>query len=365
MGLKQIGLGAFSISLFFSFSLSAQNLTSHNAEVKATDQRLTAFQNSAEVNRFDLSKYVKDSTITLRWQIDGDKNENVTVNRIVVRPRLNITIPLNDKLKFNLQAQTGQTYTSGWSRLLTFDGSDENFPNDFNVRRLYMEYDFTENKKVQIGALQSNAPWSQNRPLSFDTDGWIDGIRASFKNVYKKIDQIQITVGALDPRKSPNVFNRNLNIFEADFIQISIAGEVDPRLKYVLEVNHLGSVDESFSRLDLDLKVDDWTKKIIDQVRTEFVTDLNTGHIVGATAGLVKNAGPLIVEIGALKQNRSETQRLINNGIYREKGDALYGTLQYQFKDNSWRLIQRCRVCINENTCNTKFRCDTSLEKKF
>ncbi len=336
-----------------------------DADPIITKTDLGFFNKSSEVNKFNLADLVKDSTITLRWQIDGDKNENITVNRLLIRPRLNITIPLTDKLKFKLEAQTGQTYTTGWSRLVTFDSSEENFPKDFGVRRIYLDYDLSENAKVQYGALQSNAPWSQNRPLSFDTDGWIDGLRASFKNVYRRIDQVHITLGMLDPRKSPDAFDRNLNVFEADFIQISIAGEIDPRLNYVLEANHLGSVDESFTRLELDLKVDDWAKKIIDRVRSEFVVDLETGHITAASAGLVKTMGPLVVELGALKQNRSETQRLLNNGIYREAGNAIYGTLQYQFKDKSWRLIQRCRVCVDESTCNTKFRCDTSVEKKF
>lgn len=350
--------------LFFGYQALAQaKNTDSDPIITKTD--LEFFGKASEVNKFNLADLVKDSTITLRWQIDGDKNENITVNGLLIRPRLNITIPLSNKLKFKLEAQTGQTYSSGWGRLVTFDGTDENFPKDFRVRRIYFDYDLSENAKVQYGALQSNTPWSQNRPFSLDTDGWIDGLRASFKNVYRRIDQIHITLGMLDPRQSPNAFDRNLNAFEADFIQISIAGEIDPRLNYVLEANHLGSVDESFTRLDLDLKVDDWARKIIDRVRSEFVVDLETGRLVAASSGLVKNIGPLSLEFGALKQNRSETQRLLNNGIYRELGNAIYGTLQYQFKDKSWRLTQRCRVCVDESTCNSKFRCDTSVEKKF
>lgn len=330
-----------------------------------TTNKVYTAQDIKEMESFDLADLIKGSAISIRWQVEGDTAGNTTDNRIIARPRLNLTIPLTRQARLRMEGQTGSSYSSGWDRILTFDGTRANFPENFAIRRLYMEYDFTENAKVQIGALPVGSPWIETRPFSFDTDGWVDGIRMAFRKVYDRVDQIHITVGKLDPNASSAFINRSFDPNKADFIQISVTGEINSRMNYLIEAAHLGVADESFARLDLDLKVQDWTKDIIDQVRTEFVADLETGKVTGASVGFAKTIGPVYVELGGIRQQRSETQRLVNNGIYREKGDAVYGTLQYRFKDSSWRLTQRCRVCVDESTCEAKYRCDTTVEKRF
>jgi hypothetical protein len=350
--------------LFLSVTSLAQQ-ASTTAKPAAPKYMLETFPDSPEVHSFDLRNLLEGSNLAIRWQIEGDTSGQTTDNRIILRPRINLTIPLSQKMRLRMQSQTGSSYSSGWDRLVTFDGSDSNLLQTFAVRRLFFEYDLNKDAKVQIGALESGSEWFDTRPFSFDTDGWIDGLRVAFRNVYKNIDQIHITVGQLDPTASRSAFKRNFDPSQADFIQIKISGEALPKLNYLLEVARLDSVNETFARLDLDLDVEDWTNNILDKVRSEFVFDAQTGAVTGFTVGAAKRVGPIRAEAGLIRQERSETQRRLNNGLFREEGDSVYATFQYRFKDSGWRLSQRCRVCVDESTCTAKYRCDTTVDTDF
>ena len=350
--------------LFFVFSVHAGS--QENPEQSPYElQTFYPEPSLDEVNRFKLEDLLSGSSLELRWQIDENASGR-TSNRIAIRPRLNLTIPLTNRMRLKMQTQTGSRYGSGYDRLVSLDGNEARPLDTMAIRRLYIQYDLSENSKVQVGAIPTGSPWTETRPFSLDSDGWIDGLRVALKDVYDQIDQVHIVVGQLDPSANANFFNRNFDPTQMDFVQITVSGELNSRLSYLLEGTHLGVADESFARLDLDLKIDDWTNSIIEKLRTEFVIDAETGEFTGVSTGFARSIGPVFVEVGAIRNNRSDAQRSINNGIFREAGDSTYLILQYKFgESNQWRLSQRCRVCVNDDTCTSKYRCDTTLRHKF
>lgn len=137
-------------------------------------------------------------------------------------------------------------------------------------------------------------------------------------------------------------------------------------MTYLLEATRLGIVDENYARVHLEQDVSQMLNGVIDKLRGEWVADIDSGKTTGISFGGAKQIDNVRFEIGVLSQNRSQAQRLINNGIYRAPGRAAYGTVDYQFKKNKkWRLQQRCRVCIDKSTCDDQYRCDFTLNRSF
>lgn len=179
------------LSLFFTIHFSFAQISQSDRGFNAAASASTATTNTKS-DLYSLKDLFGDSSLSIRWQIDGSKNDTTSVNRIVFRPRINLTIPLSDRFRLKTQAQTGATYTSGWDRIVTMDETKPNFPENLAIRRMYLEYEATKNSTIQFGALQVGSQWVEPRPFGLDTDGWIDGLRVVFKEVFENVDQLQV-----------------------------------------------------------------------------------------------------------------------------------------------------------------------------
>jgi hypothetical protein len=303
----------------------------------------------------------RESNLAIRYRTDRNFFGSNFINHIVSRPRLHLTLPATDNLRIRVQAQTGSTYTSGWDRVYAWDNGGEDFPENFRVRRFFVEKNFDSDLFIMFGALTPGSPWVNTRPLALDPDGWADGLRFIYLPKHIYLDEVQATVGYLNPLSNFDFFRRKLGYKSERYQQIKFSKENMGRVSYLVDFSNLNNSQESFTRVDLDFFIKDFTKDIFDLLRIEQLTDNKSGRTTGNAFGVASQIKFLTIEGGVYKQERSSFQRLINNGIYRERGDQAYLNFEYRLSTTGWVLFQRFRSCIHKPSCENDYRFDTTL----
>lgn len=311
----------------------------------------------------DLGAVFSGSRIGLRWRRQEDVSGEITANRIVTRPRVNLTLPVLPDFNIRAQAQTGSGYGSGWDRIVTYGPADPNIFANFNMRRLFVDYSFEEHTLVEFGALNSKSSRLDTPPLSFDTDGWIDGLRIGSRGQVANLDATFMTLGFLDPLDEPSLFERSWGGQQNGFVQVQVGEPLSEQSTLFFDYAHLAVNDENFVRVDLETDFDEasW----VSSIRNEVVIDPSDGSIRAASGRLTSHIGPLKVNLGAIHQGRTAIQRQLNDGIFRDRGNSWFVIVGYRIPDTGWSAKQRCRVCFDKSSCDSDFRCDSTLEYRF
>jgi hypothetical protein len=187
-------------------------------------------------------------------------------------------------------------------------------------------------------------------PLSFDLDGWIDGVRMNvdFKN--SLVGQIAATVGTLD-QSAGDMFNRSWDVTNKDYryFQVHISGLNGRRMDYVVEINSLPT--ETYSRLGLKLNVEDLAGWLVSTIAFEQLLNFE-GQGQGFSLSLLKEDKAWRAQVSYVDNAASAEVRSLLFGATRPEGRHALMSIERALGSNqNIRVFSRYRRCVDSRIC--------------
>lgn len=228
----------------------------------------------------------EESSVSVRYRNEHKANNSLHEDQLQYRVDIKMKFQLtsDNKLFLKTRVLTGGDFDSAWndSDIGKVDGDGNILP---AIRHLYIDYSPTSNVNLQVGAIPvTGTDLIGQSPLSIDTDGWVDGARASYSKLASWADKIVVTIGQMDEYEDTNFFSRQWG--SPNYIQVHIQGDLSRHFKYATEVTKLNQEKNLRGILEITLKD---LVSFIDTVAIEEMISLDQSNHKGFGVTLKKS----------------------------------------------------------------------------
>lgn len=247
----------------------------------------------------------------LRYRWNENSAEVVTADGVqwhgLTRGRL--LFDAAGKYSVNMMASSGLTYVASWNDTGIGKGD---FVGKFRMRHLFLSAEPVRGLELQIGGLAPNrGEVSEN--ISYDTDGYLVGQRATFRPSTGRITQVSGTIGHFGDVAEPNVFRRLDDTFEYNYGQVLVGLRLTPRTTASVDYTYEDGRDilrealvirtPSTARILTALRFEAYQRvSDVERVATDVFTGTPKGNGFNAAADL--KFGKLTVTAGVMSVDR-------------------------------------------------------------
>lgn len=286
--------------------------------------------------------------------------------RLQYQIKAKITLSLGDELYLNIQPQTGgDAWSSGWDDGLAL-GDNSEFEQEIRIRRVFLEDRSDQQLQWQLGALPARPNGNRNTPLSFDTDGWIDGARIHYYPGSEHLQQLNVSLGSLD-RQAGNFFERNWRLSEDRFVQIQAMGELSGDFSYLIEWNQVD--DDEYIRSNLNWDISQFTMLASSYLIWEEIVGVRDGdgeHNQGRSFSLIKegrdqDGDRWRGQISYVRNDLQQDIRLLVNGPIRQQGNQVFVMFEQSDSERRLRWTNRISKCVENEVCIDDYRAESIL----